>query len=289
MKSVYDFKSIAKSYTDLPGLKQFLARDGEPLSYRFYDNINSGTVYIFLHGSSSHGQYLHPLATYFSSSGAGQVYVPNLRGHYASGFKRGDCAYIGQLEDDIIDLINKMRLHNKQIFLVGHSSGGGLAIRFAGGKHAIPIRGYILFSPIIPKAGIMRQHTAGGWARLSIARLLFLSVLNRFGIKWFNHLNVIEFNLPIKYCDGKETLAYSFNLNVSYHPRLSYEQDFAELGKKFIILVGSEDEANDPNKYSQIIYVADENLQIIDQAKHLNIVCDPIAMQVALDWAKNRC
>ena len=42
-------------------------------------------VCILLHGSSAHGEYLHPLASYLSSHGGGQVYVPNLRGHYGSG------------------------------------------------------------------------------------------------------------------------------------------------------------------------------------------------------------
>src|SRR5579863_4114510 len=150
MASVFDFKSLKTHFPEAPQLLQFHARDGVPLSYRFYDSACKDVACILLHGSSAHGEYLHPLASYLSSHGGGQVYVPNIRGHYLSGTQRGDCTYIGQLEDDLVDLMQRMHLQNKKIFLVGHSSGGGLAIRFAGGNHGIPIHRYVLLSPAIP-------------------------------------------------------------------------------------------------------------------------------------------
>ncbi len=113
-------------------MKQFSARDGIALSYRFYDSCKKDRVIILLHGSSAHGEYLHGFADYLSfKRNVGQVYVPNLRGHYNSGTSRGDCDYIGQLEDDLYDLIHHFQLQNKKIILLGHSSGGGLAIRVA--------------------------------------------------------------------------------------------------------------------------------------------------------------
>lgn len=286
MTSVFDFKSIKSHYRDAPALSQFNARDGAHLSYRFYDSHDKDTVCILLHGSSAHGEYLHPLASYLSSHGAGQVYVPNLRGHYLSGTKRGDCSYIGQLEDDLVDLIQRMQLQNKKIFLFGHSSGGGLAIRFAGGSHSIPIQGYVLLSPAIPRAPTMRQGTAGGWANVHLLKLLFCSFLNALGIKWFNYLKVISFNKPKELCDGTETLAYSFRLNASYHPRYPYRADIGAIEKKALVLIGAEDEANDPAKYPEIMRTSDQSLQVIDGVKHLNIVCDPKAMQASLNWIK---
>ena len=54
--------------------------------------------------------------------------------------------------------------------------------------------------------------------------------------------------------------------------------------KKALVLIGAEDEANDPAKFSEIMQTSDQSLQVIDGIKHLNIVCDPKAMQASLDW-----
>jgi len=64
--------------------------------------------------------------------------LPNMRGHYQSGRHRVDVDYIGQMEDDMADLIRHLREQrlNGPITLGGHSSGGGFAIRFAGGGQA---------------------------------------------------------------------------------------------------------------------------------------------------------
>jgi non-heme chloroperoxidase len=116
--SVFDFQSLQKFEDIAPPLKHFSARDGAKISYRFYDSPNKDRVVIFLHGSSAHGEYLHGFADYLSSQrSVGQVYVPNLRGHYESGNSRGDCSYIGQLEDDLYDLIQHFKLQIK-IFIL---------------------------------------------------------------------------------------------------------------------------------------------------------------------------
>ncbi len=72
MTSVFDFKSIKTHYPETPNLSHFNARDGSSLSYRFYDSPCRDVVCILLHGSSAHGEYLHPLASYLSSRGGGK-------------------------------------------------------------------------------------------------------------------------------------------------------------------------------------------------------------------------
>ena len=279
------FSSLSRDYESAPKLKEFKARDGEKLSYRFYDSLNKNTVVILLHGSSAHGEYLHPLAERLKA--VGQVYVPNLRGHYGSGSVRGDCSYIGQLEDDFSDLVNHGSSLNKKIYVVGHSSGGGLAIRLAGGPYGKLIRGFVLLSPAIPTAPTMRQGTAGGWASVSLGKIIFLSILNFLGIRFFNHMKVIRFNRPLEYCDGTETISYSFNLNTSYHPRLPYEKDVAALKHRSVVMIGSEDEANDPLEYKKVMQDAQcASIQIIDGVKHLDIVQNRATCDAVLGWIK---
>lgn len=286
-QDVFDFESLPNCET--PPLYQYQTREGTLLSYRFYDSQNKECIIILLHGSSAHGEYLHPLADYLSSQGIGQVYVPNLRGHYMSeGARRGDCTYIGQLEDDLSDLIHFFKLHDKQIYLVGHSSGGGLAIRFAGCAYKNLIKGYVLLSPAIPTAPSMRQGTAGGWAKVSIWKIIVLSILNSIGIVKFNHSHVIWFNKSPKHCDGKETLSYSFNLNSSYHPRLPYQKDISALKDKFILFVGADDEANDPLEYPKVMKASGKVIQVIKGVRHLNIVLNQQIMHAIAAWIEKK-
>src|SRR5271155_3548670 len=138
-KDVFDFASLRKPATAIepPSLQRYPARDGEQVAYRFYDSA-AQRILIFIHGSSYHGSGYHALAAAVSLRGVAKVVLPNLRGHYMSGRRRGDVDYIGQYEHDLDDLIKVLRGQGLTgpITLGGHSSGGGLAIRFAGGVHA---------------------------------------------------------------------------------------------------------------------------------------------------------
>jgi non-heme chloroperoxidase len=138
-RDVFDFTSMRRPAAEMdpPSLQRYKARDGEELAYRLYAST-AERILIFVHGSSYHGGGYHALAAFLSLGGTSKVVLPNLRGHYQSGRYRGDVEYIGQFEDDLADLIQYLRGQNRNgpITLGGHSSGGGLVIRFAGGAHA---------------------------------------------------------------------------------------------------------------------------------------------------------
>ena len=259
---------------DLPALSTFLTRDGEELSYRLYNGIQSDKVIICLHGSGSHGEYLHDLAKILSKE-AGQVIVPNLRGHFGSGKTRGDCAYIGQLEDDVMDLLQELHLQGKKIYLLGHSSGGGLAIRLAGSQYSKSFYGYVLLAPAIPTAPTMKKKSS--WAEVSMLKIVSLSILNGFGIRRFNHSNVISFHIPSEFRNGTETLSYTFNLNTSYHPRIPYQKDIDGLGDRYVCFIGEEDELMEPIEYKNIMDAA--RIEIIPKEKHLSIVLNQAVIQ----------
>ncbi len=228
----------------LPPLQQFRARDGDALSYRVYDAA-SERILIFVHGSSYHGGGYDELARYVSSAGAAKVVLPNMRGHYFSGRRRGDVEYIGQYEDDIVDLIRELRKqgHTGPIILGGHSSGGGFVLRFAGGKgpQQEAIDRYIALAPIIPRTAAVRGGNAGGWNVIHLPRILGLVALNIVGIHGFDGLPVIAFNKPAAAWNGTETLAYSWRLNSSYHPRNDYASDVTAMPSDSLVLVGDKD------------------------------------------------
>lgn len=275
-------ESFFHEKVDLPILKNFIARDGDTLSYRVYEGVANDRAVICLHGSGYHGEYLHDLAVFLSQE-IGTVLVPNLRGHYRSGKKRGDCAYIGQLEDDIIDLIKELQLQDKKIFLVGHSSGGGLAIRLGGSQYCDQFSGYILLTPVIPTANTCKKN--GGWANVSLMKLITLSILNGFGFTNLNHATVITFNMPNQYRDGTETLSYSFNLNSSYHPRYDFAKDIGALGDRYLCIAGEDDELMAVSEFKKIFY--NNKVKIIPRENHLGIVNNQEAWDIITAFSES--
>jgi non-heme chloroperoxidase len=275
----------------LPELGRYEARDGTHLAFRFYDS-DAERIVLFVHGSSYHGGAYHTLARAISESGTAKVYLPNLRGHYLSGIRRGDVDYIGQLEDDLADLIALARSSGQAgpVFIAGHSSGAGLALRFAGGPHAALASGFALLSPVIPTAPSVKGGDAGGWASLNQRRLFGLIALNAVGIHAFDGLTIIQFNKPEALWDGTETLAYSYRLNTSYHPRHRYAEDIAALPSPSAVLVGEEDEANDGATLELLFAEHAPHADVIrlPGVDHFGVFREPTAVRALQGWLSER-
>ncbi|MCJ7772841.1 MAG: alpha/beta hydrolase, partial [Desulfobacterales bacterium] len=247
------FGELFIDYSTIPKLKNFSARDGTKLAYRYYPAKSKNAV-ILLHGSGWHSRYFLPLAEYISSEGLAMVYTPDLRGHGISPKRRGDVDYAGQLEDDLADFIAMIRKDNTDVKLIvcGHSSGGGLTIRFAGSRYGKQADAYLLLSPFLKYNAPTIKPDSGGWARPYTQRIVGLVMLNNVGIHWFDYLTVIEFNLPKEARDGSETLMYSHRLNTSYAPR-DYKKDLGEITQPLLVVVGVADDAFIAGQFEPVI------------------------------------
>lgn len=246
----------------------FPARDGKQLFYRFLAHPKPEQLVILLHGSSFHGSYLVPLAENLHA--CADVCIPDFRGHGKSSPPAGTCSYIGQLEDDLADLIKHLNKDYKKIVLIGHSSGGGFAIRFASGKYKKLAQSLILVSPAIVTAPTMNTAGARAWAHPKMIKVGELLALNAIGITRFNTTPVITFNKPQEYCDGTETLTYDYNLMVSLHPRVPYKKDLEAVVSRSVVLVGADDEINNPWAFESLF--PKSTITIIPRCGHLDIV-----------------
>jgi len=206
----------------------------------------AGEVLVLLHGSGWHSKYLFPLAKYISSENLAHVYTPDLRGHGINPIKRGDIDYINQLEDDLADFLEIVRKKhpNSTLIIGGHSSGGGLVIRFAGSKYGKEADAYMLLSPYLKYNAPTIKLNSGGWASAHMPRIIGLSMLNNVGISWFNYLKVIDFNMPEEYRDGTDTLSYSYRLNTGFAPR-NYKKDLSVIKQIVLVVVGKSDESGE--------------------------------------------
>jgi len=238
----------------LPELTTYKARDGSLLHYRHYP-AKCQRIVVLMHGVSEDSKYLHYIAEYISSRGLASVFVPDLRGYGTHPIRRGDINYIGQIEDDIADLLDwiKKESPGANIILGGHSLGGGTAIRFAAGKYAGQVDAYLLLAPYIhPLAPTSRKNYSAKMIRMHWGRLLLLCTLRTFGIRRFEHWRVFSNNRHPELCHGTETLRLTYRMAVSRLPRLRFSLDLKKLVKPTLILVGSEDEFFYPGLYEYL-------------------------------------
>jgi len=279
------FKELYFDYTGLPELKSFKARDGKDLNYRYYPS-NSDKTLILLHGSGWHSRYFLPLAEFISSNNLANVYTPDLRGHGLNPDKRGDVDYIDQLTDDIADLISMIKEKNPdtRIILGGHSSGGGLAVRFAGSKYNNQVDGYLLLSPFLKYNAPTIRPYSGGWAKPYTGRIAGLTMLNNVGIRWFNYLTVIEFNMPKEARDGTETLSYTFRMNTAFAPN-NYQKDLGAMYQPVLVAAGTADESFYADQFEPVISkYTKADVVLLDGATHMGVVVGPEIQSVIKEW-----
>jgi alpha-beta hydrolase superfamily lysophospholipase len=282
------FNELFFDYTNLPEFKSFKARDNSNLYYRYYPS-QSNKIIILIHGSGWHSRYFLPLAEFLSSEGLAQVFTPDLRGHGHNPIRRGDVDYIGQFEDDLADLIALVQEKNPNAILIigGHSSGGGLAIRFGGGRYGNQVDAYILLSPFLRYNSPTMRTESGGWAHPYTGRIVGLTMLNNLGIHLLDYLPAIEFNMPEKARDGTETIIYSHRLNTAYAPR-NYKKDLAAMQQPILVVAGTADEAFLADQFEPVIsrYTVAE-VKLLLGVTHMGVVVGPEIRPILKEWLKN--
>jgi alpha-beta hydrolase superfamily lysophospholipase len=267
----------------MPGIDRFHARDGTELGYRHYPARApaSGQIAILVHGSSGSSVAVHALAKGLAEKGV-DIYAPDIRGHGASG-TRGDIGYLGQLEDDLADFVGEIRKSNSAapLTLIGHSSGGGFALRVAGSPIQNLFARTVLLAPYLGYDAPSSRQDAGGWASPDVPRFLALSVLHRLGIVCCESLPTIAFAV------GANTSAilastYSYRLMRNFGSSNSYRDDLAAAGKPVTLFAGAADELMFPDKYRDAVGQR-VPVKLIDGVNHMGIVSYPAAVSAIAD------
>lgn len=275
---------------DAPALRTYKARDGGELGYRFWPATREGApLLILLHGSGWHGGAYVAMAEAIAGDGRIAVALPDLRGHGVEPERRGDLDYIGQFEDDLADLIGHLRQAGQPIVLAGHSSGGGLVVRYAGGAHGNDLGGAVLIAPFLQYDAPTTRPNSGGWANVATRRIVGLAMLNNVGITALNSLPVISFNFPDRVLEGPlgqtATRQYSYRLNASFSPRRDWKGDLAKL-PPFLLVAGKDDEAFRAEAYEAAISEATGKgrYELIDDVGHLDIILSEEVTDIIRDF-----
>lgn len=242
-----------------------------------YKLVENAPLIVVVHGSGWYGGGYSRLAQSLSDAGF-SVVLPDLRGHGQSTAPRGDVDYIGQLEDDLAELIAEFK-SDHPVFMVGHSSGGGLVIRFAGGAHGELLDGAVLIAPYLKYNAPTMRENAGGRNKLLTRRIIGISMLNMIGINWFDHLTIIQFNFPEFVLLGPEgemaTKEYSYRMNQSFSPRFEYRNDVAAL-PFYLLIAGEQDEAFFADQYEPLMHPMNPNgrFELVPNLGHMDVLSD---------------
>ena len=267
-----------------PPLETYEGADGTALGVRRMESAEPGApLLVLVHGSGWHGAACVHMARELASRGAADVVVPDLRGHGPDPVRRGDIDHIGQLEEDLHALIAADAGADQAVVMAGHSSGGGLTIRYAGGRFGDDLDGAALLAPYLKYDAPTMRPNSGGWAHPLTRRIIGLSMLNAVGITALNHLPVIDFAFPQAVLDGPQgdtaTRSYSYRLNTSFAPRSDYLDDLADL-PPFLLIAGKEDEAFVAEAYQPTLSAVTDRgtYRLLDDASHLDVLYDARAV-----------
>jgi non-heme chloroperoxidase len=276
------------SHYPVTELKPYTTRNGSILFYRYYSSA-ADTAMILLHGISEDSKYLFPFAEKLSSTGLAHVFTPDLRGYGPNPERRGDIDYVGQLEEDLADLISCIKLqlpHVKRIVMAGHSAGGGTAIRFAGSPYADQVDAYLLLAPHLGP-GNPTERPADGHRKLHMGRVVMLSVLDAIGIKRWHGVTAMElYRRPEEMHDGLAT-KLSFRLLLSRSP-MKYKRDLTKLLKPTLVLVGAEDEVFHADRYEAVMGMYTKaQVRIVPESNHDGLLLNPSVHEHTANWLRS--
>jgi alpha-beta hydrolase superfamily lysophospholipase len=274
----------------MPPLERLSARDGTQLAYRHYPARGAAgdKIAILIHGSSGSSTAVHALADALAARGV-ETYAPDIRGHGGSG-TRGDIGYLGQLEDDLADLVTLVRKTSPDapLTLLGHSAGGGFALRVAGSPIQDLFARTVLIAPYLGHDAPTNRPNSGGWASPDIPRFLGLAALRDIGIDCCEALPTLAFAVP-PHSESHLTPAYSYRLMRNFATR-GYRDDLAAAKRPITLIAGADDELMLADKYADAIHAVAPaaDVKLIAGANHMGIVSAPEPVSAIADDVATR-
>lgn len=273
--------------TGAPDISRFQARDGTWLADRLYPARNGARdqIAILLHGSSASSIEMNAVAKALAEADVTAVAL-DVRGHGASG-TRGDIAYPGQLDDDLADLIAELRkaYPDARFSLIGHSAGGGFALRIAGSKLGDTFHRFVLLAPYLGYSAPTNRPAEGPglWAQPDLPRILALVILDKLGILWPQSLPAIAFaDAPERKMFHRATRQYSFRLMQNYTAPLDWRQAFARAKGRITVIAGAEDQLMDADAYKRALSPLGVAVTILPGVDHMGVVYKAAAIKAIL-------
>ena len=241
-----------------------LMRDGCRIHYRHYSTATPQSVMLLLPGFGLTSEDYVSCCQHLVKSSAVIVYSPDLRGQGQSHGAAGDVAYIGQLQDDLSDMIAAVQQYHPglPVVLAAHSGSSSLAISYLATQPAPMVVALYLLAPVffghmeydrkIQRAyqfiyyGRYHRKPAAHPASLLKVNQQFRYSLLRHGLgKIFTALQSITV-LQVRRDTGQPWRGYSFRFLQSYRCS-DLTQSLERLRVPVWVMAGQEDEVMLPD------------------------------------------
>lgn len=273
----------------LPPHHLLTARDGARLALREYA-ADSETAVLILHGSTTHDATYAPLARFIAAHNLARAFTLTLRGHGMSSGARGDVAYIAQNVDDVADTLENIRATTraKRLVLLGHSLGGGLALRFIESRYASSIDGCILLAPYIgSRTPLQDRNTHVIAARVFWQNTIPLALGDALGITRGQHLPCIEFDILEGFRTPMEVTRYSYRGWMAVSPSRRLRRALDAFCRPHLVVLSEGDELFVPDKLASFFQgVPQLEVARIAQATHSGIAFHPGTHAHIAQWLK---
>jgi pimeloyl-ACP methyl ester carboxylesterase len=262
--------------------KYFRTTDGTRLAYYDYKTSEfSKRALIFVHGggacSSLGYQYL---AKTLSEEYETRVYLFDMRGHGLSEGNRGDAPTKERVWQDISEFIRYVRSDRNtgEIFLGGHSSGGGLVLNYATWRRRESVSGYVFISP---KLGYRSNADRFNILDDPFAKTNVLVVLlNQISCGLLNaHATAVNlcFGSELQKTEPLLVDKYTCTVVNAITPENPKVQ-FSKLDKPFCLFIGGNDELLSPERTINYLSYTKKNVKeksyasIVSSQTHLGIL-----------------
>lgn len=276
--SLTELKNASK--TLLQPINVMQATDNVSLAYRAYLPEQAQAILIFYHGAGAHsGLSYNHIGTGLRDNFDIAVYMPDIRGHGASGGARGDAPNVEQVWSDINTMVNSARdkYPNLPVFIGGHSAGAGLALNYSSWDKKAEIEGYAFIAPYFGYRSKTNYDEGGSEVDFSSVTVSDFVINTMSGGLFLGHSKAVKFNFSDAVLkDNPDIVPFNtVNMANAVTPH-SPESQFSEL-KQFGLWIGKQDEAFDPLK---VITFAQDNsatkaqkeIKMIDNANHFSII-----------------
>ncbi|PKG37477.1 alpha/beta fold hydrolase [Psychromonas sp. Urea-02u-13] len=256
------------------------ATDDVSLAYRAYLPEQAQAILIFYHGGGAHsGLSYHHIGTGLRNDFDIAVYMPDIRGHGASGGERGDAPNVEQVWSDINTMVNTARdtYPDLPIFIGGHSAGAGLALNYSSWDEKAEIEGYAFLAPYFGYRSKTNYDEGDSEVEFSSVTVSDFVINTLSGGLLLGHSKAVKFNFPDAVLKANPEIVpfNTVNMANAVTPH-SPESQFSDV-EKFGLWIGKQDEAFDPLK---VIMFAQDNsatkakkeIEMIDNANHFSII-----------------
>jgi pimeloyl-ACP methyl ester carboxylesterase len=233
------------------------------LSYRFYPSW-SDRLLIFYHGIGGDSRYICALADFVSKNNLANVLTPDFRGHGKSRMSVAQVSEPEALLNDLQDLLHHIdaRYPDKELFIGGHSLGGGFALKVL--CHEVLkkyFHGALTLAPYLHALFIQENgERFSSWLKIDAAK------------------NIVELQMPKDYVSGSEVLAYDLRFFEAASLNTSLELELLKQASLLTIVASKGDLLSPAERYQKIFIDPVFRLHIMEKYSHMAMVTVPPAL-----------